>query len=118
MPIQNIKYMALGALVLFESFKRYVKPSSKKNKVEQTGTSFEISELFINRNINHQEAIYSDFSSSPYRSSNSSEKIELTEEDISEIITIVNESRNLSENTKKVIKLNSALLLLLQQRRR
>lgn len=123
MPNHNKKYMALGALVLLQTYSKFFKPTTNtiKNN-EETVTVSKIEEqinaedLFIsNRAINNEEVPYSDFSSSPYRSTS---RRELSEEDISEIITIVDESRNLSENTKKVIKLNSALLLLVQQRRR
>ena len=122
MPNHNKKYMALGALVLLETYSRFFKPTTNtiKNN-EETVTVSKIEEqintedLFIsNRAINNEEVPYSDFSSSPYRSTS---RRELSEEDISEIITIVDENRNLSENTKKVIKLNSALLFLVQQRR-
>lgn len=123
MPNHNKKYMALGALVLLQTYSKFFKSTTNtiKNN-EETVTVSKIEEqinaedLFIsNRAINNEEVPYSDFSSSPYRSTS---RRELSEEDISEIITIVDESRNLSENTKKVIKLNSALLLLVQQRRR
>lgn len=109
MPNHNKKYMALSALVLLHTYSKFLKPTTNNN-VDSIYTS----DLFISRNIINEEVQYSDFSSSPYRSSG---RREFSEEDISEIISIVNENRTLSKNTKKVIKLNSALLLLVQQRR-
>jgi hypothetical protein len=58
--------------------------------------------------------VYSDFSSSSYKSS----VRELTEEDMSEIISIVDEDKNLDKDTKKIIKVNAAILLLVQRQRR
>lgn len=101
---------SIGLLLVNTTFKKSIK--QKKNN----------DDLFINRCPFDEKIseVYSDFSSSSYKSSMDQaidESIrELTEEDVSEIITIVDEDKSLDQNTKKIIKVNTALLLLVQKR--
>ena len=90
-----------------------VKQNSRGTNIQKVNNN-----LFINRSIldsnEKMTEVYSDFSSSSYKSS----VRELTEEDMSEIISIVDEDKDLDQDTKKIIKVNAAILLLVQRQRR
>lgn len=126
---KNKRYMAVGTLILLQTFNLYFSKPEQKRSVENNMEEKEkekedddVSELFLSKNIENTEkninTILSHFSSSSYNSSSNHSSInELTEEDISEIISIVDKSDKLDTTTKKIIKVNSALLLLMQRRR-
>ena len=104
----------IGMLLIAKQNPRRI-DNQKSRKIDNQTVN---NNLFINRSIldsnEKMTEVYSDFSSSSYKSS----VRELTEEDMSEIISIVDEDKNLDKDTKKIIKVNAAILLLIQRQRR
>ena len=111
---KNLILAGCGVLLFTNSVRKTNHVNRKIENNEEKEVFIEDLQYNENENVDHESFEYDNSSDV---SSSSSSSSSLTEKDISTIISVIEDDEDLSRSTKNIIKLNSAILLLVQQRR-